>query len=283
MIVSTLGMFALGLVGQANQLAALPTGITQMVINADMPILVYRYEPKNYQHKRLIVVLHGTNRNADEYCDHARVFGDKFGALVIAPKFDTERFPNWRYHRGGILDAKEMPQQRSDWTFNALKKIIKRVQLDEGPLKYWLIGHSAGGQFLNRMCAFDQDGAEGIIVANPGSVVFPRTDWEFAYGLGKLPGLLGSKDAVAKYLSQPMTFLCGTADNKPDEYFDKSAPAMRQGGGRYQRAHNCFEFGKQLAREMNVPFGWRIVDVEGVGHSDEKMFAAQNIGDAFKL
>jgi len=252
-------MFALGLVGQANQLAALPTGITQMVINADMPILVYRYEPKNYQHKRLIVVLHGTNRNADEYCDHARVLGDKFGALVIAPKFDTERFPNWRYHRGGILDAKEMPQQRSDWTFNALKKIIKRVQLDEGPLKYWLIGHSAGGQFLNRMCAFDRDGAEGIIVANPGS------------------------DAVAKYLSQPMTFLCGTADNKPDEYFDKSAPAMRQGGGRYQRARNCFEFGKQLAREMNVPFGWRIVDVERVGHSDEKMFAAQNIGDAFKL
>lgn len=257
--------------------------IEKITINADLPIEVFQYRGKGYDRKRLIVVMHGTDRNADEYCEHSKGLADRFGALLIAPKFDKERFPTWRYHRGGILDGEGKPRPRHDWTYTMLKKIVEQVRLREGGnLKYWLVGHSAGGQFLNRMCAFDQDGAERVIVSNPGSVVFPRTDWDFSFGMGGLPISLRDSDALRRYLAQPMTFLLGTADNKPDEYFDTSKDAMRQGGGRLQRSTNCFEYGRSLAQKLGVPFGWKLLKVEGVGHDHEKMFSAKNIEEAFR-
>lgn len=255
--------------------------VTVQTYNVGLPIEVYQYRPANYDRKKLIVVFHGTNRNADEYCLHAKGLADKYGALVIAPKFDEKRFPSWRYHRGGVFDSKGIPQPEINWTYTMVKKIIKQVQIEEGaPLKYWLIGHSAGGQFLNRMCAFSQEGAERVIVANPGSLIFPRTDWDFAYGFGRVP--LGESRLQA-YLAQPMALLLGDKDNKPDEYFDASKPAMLQGGGRFQRGTNCFELGKRIAQERGWKFNWKRIVVKGSDHDHEKMFGAPNIDEAFGI
>lgn len=216
---------------------------------------------------RTLFVFHGTDRNAQEYGDHTIPLAAKLSSDLVAPLFDKDRFPNWRYHRGGIQDANGNLQLRAEWTYTILEKLLAKTRGDN-----LLIGHSAGGQFLNRMCAFAGTSAKRVIVANPGSVIFPRSDWNFPFGMGGLSPSLSSEEAIKSYLAQPMTFLLGTADNKPDDYFDTSKEAMRQGGGRLQRSSNCFNYGKNLARKYGWAFNWRLKTVPNVGHDHEKMF-----------
>lgn len=139
-------------------------------------------------------------------------------------------------------------------------------------MKYWIIGHSAGGQFVARMSAFQATGAERHVAANPGSHLFPTRELPFGYGFGNLPEELSSDEVLKRYLAAPLTIYIGTADNGPDQYFDSSANAMKQGEGRYQRGKACFALAKQLAKKQGWAFNWRLVEAEGVGHDHEKMF-----------
>ncbi|MEI7577612.1 MAG: hypothetical protein WCK51_12025 [Armatimonadota bacterium] len=244
----------------------------------DTELTCFNWKPEApTKEARTLFVFHGTDRNAQEYGDHTIPLAAKVSCALVAPLFDKERFPNWRYHRGGIQDAKGNLQARIEWTYTILEKLLAQTQGENT-----LIGHSAGGQFLNRMCAFAGTSAKRVIVANPGSVIFPRSDWSFPFGMGGLSPALSSEEAIKSYLAQPMTFLLGTADNKPDENFDTSKDAMRQGGGRLQRSTNCFNYGKALAQRNGWHFNWGLVQVPGIGHDHEKMFNSFEAIKAFE-
>ena len=139
-------------------------------------------------------------------------------------------------------------------------------------MPYYLIGHSAGGQFLERMSAFVDTGAERIVAANPGSLIFPRTDWDFGYGFGKLPSNLADDASLQKYLAQPLTLYLGSGDDHVDGDLDISEEAMREGPGRYQRGLACYEAAKKLASEKGWAFNWRVVVAKFVGHDHALMF-----------
>lgn len=235
---------------------------------------VYTYKPESYKGEQMIMVFHGVLRNADEYRDHSKGMGDRFGALIIAPKFDAERFPTRRYQFGGILNAERKAAPPDEWTYAMIPILASEIRkIEEKPeLKLWIIGHSAGGQFVARMSAFQITGAERLVAANPGSHLFPTRDLPFGYGFGNLPDELSSDEILKRYLAAPLSIYLGTADNGPDEYFDSSENAMKQGGGRYQRGKACFELAKKLAEEREWTFNWRLVEAEGIGHDHEKMF-----------
>jgi hypothetical protein len=122
------------------------------------------------------------------------------------------------------------------------------------------------------MSAFVDTGADRIVAANPGSLIFPRTDWDFGYGFGKLPPSLASDDAMRRYLSQPLTLYLGSSDDHVDEDLDVIEEAMRQGPGRYQRGLACYEQAKQLADKNSWKFNWRVVVAKFVGHDHAQMF-----------
>ncbi|MFO0939787.1 MAG: hypothetical protein U0930_03380 [Pirellulales bacterium] len=235
---------------------------------------LFCYKPDSYQGKRMILVMHGTNRNAEEYRDNAINMADRLAALIVAPKFDLERFPSIKYNRGGIVTEDQKAAPEDEWTYHFIPAIVRDIRKRESNdnLRFWMIGHSAGGQFLARMSAFLAVGAERVVAANPGSQLFPRRDWPFGYGFGDLPDSLASEDRIKNYLAAPLTIYLGTEDNKPDEYFDDSKEAMLQGQGRLQRGQACFDYAKRLAEQNNWPFHWRIVEANGVGHDHQAMF-----------
>ncbi len=235
---------------------------------------LYCYKPANYAGSRLIVVMHGVNRNADEYRDHACEMADRFEAMVVAPKFDTMRFPSIKYNRGGILTEDKQAVPEKDWTYQYIPALVDSIRKRESnaKLKFWIIGHSAGGQFVARMSAFLDIGAERMVASNPGSHLFPTRELPFGYGFGELPESLSDDQRIRSYLAAPLTIYLGTEDDHPDEYFDDSAEAMLQGDGRFQRGKRCFELAQQLAKSKGWPFNWRIVEAEGVGHDHKAMF-----------
>jgi poly(3-hydroxybutyrate) depolymerase len=238
----------------------------------DKAIEVFTYRPPSYDGGPLLVVMHGMDRNADEYRDRAVALADRFGALAVAPRFDHEQFPVEAYQRGGVTRDRE-PQPREEWTFQYIVEIVEEVRRrEERPdMPYYLIGHSAGGQFLARLAAFLPGGAERIVAGNPGSLIFPTRDIPFQYGFGNLPDELSDDEALRAYLAAPLTLYLGTADTG-DENLDQSEFAKRQGPTRIARGRACYEMGEALARERGWTFGWRLVEAEGVGHSSAALF-----------
>lgn len=250
--------------------------------NGAEPITLFTYKPPTYKDGPLLVICHGVGRNAEEYRNFAITLAERFGALIVAPLFDTERFPSARYQRGGLVGPDGKAQPSEQWTYAVIPKLVAFVREREGKpaLPYYLVGHSAGGQFLVRLAAFLPGGAVRIVAANPGSHLFPTRDQDFGYGFGGLPQELSNDDVIRRYLAAPLTFYLGTDDIYPRPSFDDSPAGMRQGANRLERGRACFAAAQQLARERGWTFNWRKVETPGIGHDAAFMFAAREAEDA---
>ncbi len=241
-------------------------------------IPVFFYRPERWVGERMILVMHGVMRNADEYRDHSVAMGDRLNALIVAPLFDSERFPSRAYQRGGILREDGSAAPKHEWTYALIPSIAAAVRSMVGVegMPFSILGHSAGGQFVMRMSAFQDTGAERLVAANPGTDLFPTRGMQFGYGFGGLPDAMSTDEHSRRYLAAPLTIYLGTADDQPDENFETSEPAMAQGSGRHQRGLACFWSAKTLADARGWAFGWRLVEAHGVGHDHERMFDHPN-------
>jgi dienelactone hydrolase len=241
-------------------------------------MMVFTYRPPNCSDPSLLLVFHGVARNARTYRDYARPLADRNCLLLVAPLFDQRDFPGWRYQRGGIVKGGAV-QPPSDWSGNLVPALAEWVRQQEGrPLAYSLLGHSAGGQFLERLAAFVPTQAGRIVVANPGSYVLPSLEVAAPYGLGKVYAGAAGEAQLRRYLELPLTIYLGEADTRDDR--DESPEARAQGASRHQRGMNVFDAARKLAQARGWAFNWRLVELPGVGHSASKMFAAPQASDA---
>ena len=261
----------------------LPVGPARIVVGADDPIEVFTYRPPTYRDGPLLIVFHGVNRNAEDYRNFAITMAERFGAIVAAPLFDRERFPRDAYQQGGIL-RDGVVQPREQWTFSRLPGLIAELRARAGrpDLPFYLVGHSAGGQFVARLAALAGDlGAVRLVAANPGSHLFPNRDAPYGYGFGGLPDALADDAALQRFLAAPLTLYLGTGDNDPNHAsLDRSPPALQQGAHRYARGLACFAAAEQLARSRGWAFNWRKVEVADINHDAARMFAAPESRDA---
>ena len=205
--------------------APLPAGPGRTELpDAREPITLFTYKPPTYRGGPLLIVCHGVQRNAEDYRNFAITLAERFGVLVVAPLFDKERFPMARYQRGGLVGADGAVQPPERWTYASIPRMVARVRELEGKpdLPYYLIGHSAGGQFLVRMAAFLPGEAERIIAANTGSHLFPTREADFGYGFGGLPPELSGDDVIRRYLAARLTLYQGTGDVIADPSMDAS-------------------------------------------------------------
>ncbi len=240
---------------------------------------VFTYRPDGCADLSLLLVFHGNARDADRYRDDARALADKNCLLVVAPLLDRRTFPLWRYQHGGVV-RDGVVQDPRDWTGRLVPALVDWVRTQEGrPLAYSLLGHSAGAQFLDRLAAFVPTEARRIVVANPGSYVFPSLQIAAPYGLGKVYAGADGEAQLRRYLEQPITIYLGQGDVRADDR-DPSPEAQAEGASRYQRGRNAFNVAKALAQARGWPFNWRLVELPGVGHNARKMFAAPQASEA---
>lgn len=259
-----------------------PPGASQRGIDSGGEILeVHAYKPPQYAGGGVLLVLHGLGANAPGYRDYAVPLADRLGMLVIAPLFDRQRFPTWRYQTGGIVrnpraGGEFTVEPEARWTGRTFLDLIDAVRSAEGrpDLAYALIGHSAGGQALSRFAAFVPNAARRIVIANPSTWVWPSRAERFPYGFGGLPGPLADDAALQRYLAQPVVVLLGTADTRRDNNLNLREGTERQGRNRLERGRNAFDAARQLARERGWAFNWQLVEVPGVGHSARRMFGS---------
>lgn len=263
--------------------ADIPTGPGRVLLGETDPIEVFTYRPPTYTNGPLLVICHGVQRNAEDYRNFAITMAERFGAIVAAPHFDRQRFPYTDYQQGGILrDGAARP--RADWTFTRLAELVTELRVLSGdPARpFYVVGHSAGGQFVARLAGImGAIGAERLIAANPGSHLFPVRDADYGYGFGNLPDELGDDAALQRYLAAPLTLYLGSGDIDPDHpSMDRSPAALIQGSHRYARGLACYQTAQTLARSKGWHFNWRLVIAPGVDHNAAQMFARPEAADA---
>ncbi|MCI5120458.1 MAG: hypothetical protein D3908_04535 [Candidatus Electrothrix sp. AUS4] len=254
---------------------------------------------------RAVIVIHGTNRNADAYYDYvynaATTEGLVGHTLIIAPKFkiskdnpDVESELYWENSGWKVgLNALNGSQISS---FQVIDHILGKINDNFPNIRFVsIIGHSAGGQFVQRYSAINEK-EQGLrsnlklkyVVANPSSYMYLNADRplstvgcsefdNYKYGMVNLPSVLPytnlSKAAIQNQLtSRSIYLILGMNDTDPNaDDLDKTCPANTQGLHRYERGHYYYDYVMVFNRNSNH----KIFDIPDVGHSSNDMFNSE--------
>jgi pimeloyl-ACP methyl ester carboxylesterase len=241
---------------------------------SDRPMEVFTYRPRRCDSRCPIVfVLPGIRRNAADYRGYWELKADKYSFSVVAPVFSRKDWPKAAgYNLGGV----EGQPDREKWAYSAIEHLFDEVR--DGHNGYAIFGHSAGGQFVQRMALLLPDNRATVMVAaNPGWYTMP--EWRkdkaqdpFPYSLVGAPA---GEAELRKALAKRFVLLAGEKDDDPDdENLNQSAGAKRQGESRIERAENFFMAATTAARDLGVKFAWELVEVPDTGHDGEAMSKA---------
>jgi len=238
----------------------------------DRPLRVYTYRPRQCDTTCPIVfVLHGMSRNASQYRGYWEPAADRHRFIVIAPEFSA-----WRKAAAFNLGDVAATDDREKWSFSAIEHLFDEMR--DGQKDYRIFGHSAGGQFVQRMAFFRPDNrASVMIAANPGWYTMP--EWRKDKGADPFPySLVNAKAGEAELrqaLARRFVLMVGEKDSDPDaDNLNKSAGAMKQGAMRVERGENFFKAATAAAGDLGVKLGWQLVEVPDTAHDGEGMSRA---------
>jgi pimeloyl-ACP methyl ester carboxylesterase len=280
-------------------------GITRSGSTLSVP--VYVSQPLTVPDARVtraVVVLHGLSRNVEGYWDSAAAgLKGAPGVLLVAPLFATSSdspattqlyWTSSGWPKGNLSESSGRPWRIS--SYGVLDEMIARLRSTFGSLRtVVVIGHSAGGQFVQRYAAASADAGLRFVVMNPGSYLYvsperpdgnggfavpapaPRGYDDYKYGLQNMSNTsymasIGAAALRSRYQAAHVRYLLGELDTNPDDPdLDTSASAMVQGAHRLQRGEYFFSY-------LGFTFGSSIYErhelvlVPGVAHTASGMF-----------
>jgi hypothetical protein len=237
--------------------------------------------------ERVLVVVHGALRDADNYFGHAVAAAGEWTArtLIVVPQFladvdlagrpelgDTLHWgvEGWKSGEPSLSEARLS-------SFAAMDHLLARLT-EPGfrsagrELTVVIMGNSAGGQFVNRYAAVghgpDLLEEQGIkvrfVVSNPSTYLFEDPP---PYVTG------GAAEYLRRYLARDVTIVLGREDRDNGALLlEVGSAAMAQGVNRYDRGLRYYAHIRKLARAG--VFQHRLIQLAGVGHGAGDVMAA---------
>ena len=256
------------------------TGKDSFVINAykhtdRKTIRVWTYKPAEWTPADpVLFVMHGMGRNAEDYLDAWTELAEQKKIMLIAPEFASKfyRVITNDYQEGNLESYFGWQNPESEWAFTVVENVFDHVNNVNGLSLdgYHIFGHSAGGQFVQRMVAMKpQSRIKKAIAANAGTYSFMDEEAPYPYGLGDVNyDLQGS-------FAKNLVVLLGELDNNAQQgRLDQTEMAMEQGANRLERGANFFQASKTVAGNNGFDFNWQIQVVPDVGHEYKRMSEA---------
>lgn len=271
------------------------------------------------QHEKVeqaVIVIHGTLRNPGPYFDRvvqaATISKARDSTLIIAPGFHTEdeiEDGEYFWSSSGWKQGDLAQNGRGETkvsSFDVVDRLI-RMTVGEGNFPHLkrltVVGHSAGGQFVNRYASVaDLSGCGEVdfsfVVMNPSSYMYlddrrpveegflaydqlsmryPDYD-RYRYGLTELNTAMrriGPKQIKDNIATRRCYYFGGVEDTN-DTYLDMSPGAMAQGRNRFARFDGykryVAAYKDKRWRENSV-----FKAIEEVGHSSSQMLATEPV------
>ncbi|WP_204259674.1 YXWGXW repeat-containing protein [Lichenicola cladoniae] len=290
-------------------------GVSNFRGTGRLPLFVSRdWSKPQYDITRAVITIHGEQRDADTTDSIAQAGLAKagpagLGTLLVTPLFpdddDRPAADTLRWHHNEWMDGQMASAPAALSSFDAMDAIIARLSdhsLFPALKTIVLVGHSGGGQFVQRYAVLTHGEARaaqaGIamryVIANPSSYAYFSPDrpteaggftpypldqchrfnrWK--YGLEDLPiygGDARPSELERDYVQRDIEYLLGTLDTDPDRTaIDKSCGAEAQGPNRYERGHDYFRY---LQARHPSDLRQQLHDVPGVGHDTSGMLTS---------
>ncbi|MCD2497232.1 hypothetical protein [Microbacterium nymphoidis] len=223
----------------------------------------------------ILIVMHGVERNAADYRNSWTDLVRDRDVVVLAPQFSAADFGDAEgYNLGGVggSDAGE-PADVTAGSYGYIQPLFEaaRDRIGGEQHSFEMFGHSAGAQFVHRYVMLVPDAPVSLAVAaNAGWYLMPDDGADFPFGLG---GGAAPVFDPALAFSRRLVVMLGTADTGSDN-LRTDDDAMRQGATRLARGEEFFARAEAVAHDDGVAFRWRVQEVPGVGHDQEKMARA---------
>lgn len=257
---------------------------------------------QNASIQKAIIVVHGSERNADTYYksieNMARKFGQSESTIIISTHF---KLPTDKLLPGELTwtdegwlsgDPSLVNQDISSFeVMDHFLELLGSKSVFPNLKKIIVTGHSAGGQLTQRY-AFSSLADKKIpqikvkyIVLNPGSYLYLSPNRPIAvpentcthydnykFGLKKLNAYASRAavaDLISHYLNRDVTYLIGDKDIIAHD-IDQSCPAVAQGNTRLERAQY---FKMQLDQEFPEQ-KHPLITVPDIGHTQWGMYTS---------
>jgi len=242
----------------------------------------YAYIP-NETPKNILVIAHGMLSKKDKASDVAKKYisrwvryADEYGLLLIAPVFDTPRFGNLGGGFGGYRNL--FGKYISADTF--VNKIVNRysVKTSSGSNRFYLYGHSAGGQFVNRYVVTHPEKIIRAVISAAGRYSYPNKSSEWPYGAGNMSKTLKWKDGTKKrvHITKPLRNYA-LAENKVSIVIgskDTKAQPKRPahiGKTRIEIANSWANQMNQNAKRYGIKGNVNVYIIPGIDHSSSRL------------
>ena len=240
----------------------------------------YVAKPNNINAEtRLIVVMHGRKRNAEEYRDQWVKASQDLNLLVIVPEFSEKNFSEvWGFNYGNIKTKNLEPIKRDLHAFMAIEPLashaLKKFKIKS---KNWgIYGHGAGAHFVHRFVLHHPEASYTLAIAANLGWYLSMTDQEWPFGLTN-SNIDNAKlrQAFNKYF----LLMLGRADTstKPNTPYvaDHWDIISLQGEHRLARGRNFFKSAVDKSKEVNQFFKWGMVEVPTTkGHSNTEQMVS---------
>lgn len=242
------------------------------------PIRVWFFSPHDAPKDAPIVfIMHGVDRNGQTYRNNWVNLARENNWLIVAPEYSNAAYPGSRYYNVGNVfngsgGTSGSLNPENQWTFSTIEAIFDDVvsKISGNQEHYHIYGHSAGSQFVHRMVTFKENlRVDRIIAANAGWYTMLDQATAYPYGVSNIDVI--TDDQIKRTLARNIVILLGEADINVDDNLNTDPPAMAQGPHRFARGQYYFNYHKELATTLGVPFGWTLATVPGVGHSNRDM------------
>lgn len=221
----------------------------------------------------VVFVMHGVQRNAEQYRDEWVEAAARRRFLLVVPEFSRGAFPGEEgYILGNLHDEAGRLRPESEWAFSQIEAIFDAVRQRFGTQArdYQIYGHSAGAQFVHRFILFGRsERCRRAIAANAGWYSWPDPTRDYPFGV-RAAGI--DRPVLPAALARDLVIMLGDADTDPQHSsLRKSEDVAFQGAHRYARGQNFFAAARDFAARSSLPFHWTLVTVPGVAHSNTGM------------
>ncbi|WP_406857291.1 hypothetical protein ABEG18_06600 [Alsobacter sp. KACC 23698] len=243
------------------------------------PMAVYYHRPDGWRAEdgKVLVLIHGADRDARAMRDAWRQASEAHGLLVIAPEFNDRKYPDTRwFNLGNTIDRAGRPVPQDRWSFGAVERAVAAVRAETGAAggPYMIYGFSAGSQFTMRLLYLT--GARNVsraILSSAGWYTIPDLAKPWPCGLA---GADVTPDKLRSFLKLNVTLQLGELDSKASDYFGAEGfedCAAAQGAHRLARGLNFLEAARKAAGDLQVATPWTVAVAPKTGHSVEGMAA----------
>lgn len=253
------------------------------------------------QIERVIITIHGSERNADTYFKSIEAMAKKNGVaektLIFSPhfkmSFDTLVANEFTWDWEGWLRGDEAQNNQNVSSFALMDYIVSLLASTKNfpALKELVLtGHSAGGQFVQRYAAGSEIDSKfpllnfRYVVTNPGSYLYLTEKRpinpgvvcnfnDYKYGLDHLNAYMGRsgiKEIRARYVAKKIVYFVGEKDIRSDD-IDQDCPARFQGNTRLERGQL---FKAQLDEEFPESKDF-FFSAPGVAHTQYGMYTSE--------